>query len=86
MQIVGSFSKISLATPSSDEKSSCLKKCVPLDSRYGDKSPRSVPARVFAVLWILIGITTFSLVTAMLSSELTKASALPVPQIEGSYH
>ena len=51
---------------------------------YGDKSPKSVPARVFAVVWVLIGITTFSMVTAMLSSELTKANSLPPPEVVGA--
>ena len=51
---------------------------------YGDKSPKSFPARLLAVVWILIGITCFSMVTAMLSSELTKANSLPPPEVEGA--
>ena len=41
--------------------------------RYGDKSPRSVVARVFAIIWIAIGITMFSMYTASLTSALTNA-------------
>eukprot|EP00111_Clytia_hemisphaerica_P003707 TCONS_00010636-protein len=40
---------------------------------YGDKSPRSVVARVFAIVWIAIGITMFSMYTASLTSALTNA-------------
>ena len=42
--------------------------------RYGDKSPKSYIARIFAVLWILLGITIFSMVTASLTNILHRAS------------
>ena len=42
---------------------------------YGDKIPRSGLARLFSIVWILIGITTFSLITAMLSSELNEMNS-----------
>ena len=51
---------------------------------YGDKVPKSILARLFSVIWIVIGITTFSLVTAMLSSEITAANSSPPPVMEGS--
>ena len=51
---------------------------------YGDKVPKSVPARLFSIAWIFIGITTFSLVTAMLSSEIIEANSLPPPTMTGS--
>ena len=41
---------------------------------YGDKTPISVPARVISMLWIFLGITIFSLVHAMLSSEVNEAT------------
>ncbi len=52
---------------------------------YGDISPKSVPARLFAVIWIMIGITTFSLITATLSSGLTIANSPPSPTIAGAH-
>jgi len=43
---------------------------------YGDKTPRSIQGRLFAVLWITIGVAASSILTASLSSSLTSA-ALP---------
>ena len=37
---------------------------------YGDKSPKTYPGRIFAVFWILIGITMFSVFTATLTAEI----------------
>ena len=39
--------------------------------RYGDKTPKSVLARLFAVMWILIGVTVCSVMTATLTDALT---------------
>ena len=47
---------------------------------YGDKSPRSYLARIFAISWILLGITIFSMFTASLTTILQSAS-LEVPPI-----
>lgn len=38
---------------------------------YGDKTPKSTLARSFALLWILIGVTVCSVMTASLTSALT---------------
>ncbi|KAJ7336664.1 hypothetical protein OS493_011885 [Desmophyllum pertusum] len=38
---------------------------------YGDKTPKSISGRLFAVVWIMIGITVCSILTATLSSALT---------------
>lgn len=51
---------------------------------YGDKVPKSVSARLFSIAWIFIGITTFSLITAMLSAEITQANSPPPPSMEGT--
>jgi hypothetical protein len=40
---------------------------------YGDRSPKSVSARIFAIFWIFLGITIFSMYTASLTSALTSA-------------
>ena len=42
---------------------------------YGDKIPKSVAARLFSIVWIFVGITNFSIVTAMLTSEIFKVSS-----------
>lgn len=41
---------------------------------YGDRCPRSVGGRLFAVLWILVGICVISIFTASLTSTLTTLS------------
>lgn len=51
---------------------------------YGDKTPKSIPGRLLTIVWIFIGITTFSMVTAMLSSEITKANTVSPPTISGA--
>ena len=42
---------------------------------YGDKTPKSIPGRIFSIIWIITGITTFSFVTAVLSSEIHAVSS-----------
>ena len=48
---------------------------------YGDKVPKSFFARVFSVIWIIVGIICFSLVTAILTSEITAANSPHPPSI-----
>ena len=38
--------------------------------RYGDKSPKGLLARIFAAVWMLVGITIISIYTATLTSAL----------------
>ena len=40
-------------------------------SRYGDRAPKSIPARIFGLLWMFAGIVLMSLFTAALSASLT---------------
>uniref|UniRef100_A0A7M5WT19 Potassium channel domain-containing protein n=2 Tax=Clytia hemisphaerica TaxID=252671 RepID=A0A7M5WT19_9CNID len=42
---------------------------------YGDKTPKSIPARLIAVVWILFGITLFNMYTASLTSIVTTTMA-----------
>lgn len=49
---------------------------------YGDKAPKTIAARFFSIIWIVVGITTFSLVTAMLTSEISAANSLPPPTMK----
>lgn len=51
---------------------------------YGDKSPRSWPARIFSIFWILIGITICSMFTASLTTEITSAMTPKIPEIQGN--
>ena len=38
---------------------------------YGDTAPRSVPARVYSIFWMLLGMVAFSILTANITSSLT---------------
>jgi len=42
---------------------------------YGDRAPKSIIARLFAIFWILAGITIFSMYTATLTSALSSQVA-----------
>ena len=46
--------------------------CISLN-RYGDKTPVSIAGRIFAVLWILVGITIFNMFTATIVNAMDKA-------------
>ncbi|XP_068712179.1 potassium voltage-gated channel subfamily B member 1-like [Montipora foliosa] len=41
---------------------------------YGDKTPKTLMARMFSVIWIMIGITLCSMLTATLSSAFTNVT------------
>ena len=43
---------------------------------YGDKSPKSPPGRLFAMLWILIGLTVVSIYIAVLTTEIMNRGPL----------
>ena len=47
-----------------------------LDVRYGDRTPKSAPARLFGILWILTGLIFCSFFTATFTSALTSSSML----------
>ena len=51
---------------------------------YGDKTPKSIPARLFSVLWIFIGIAIFGIVTALITNEMMNANSPPPPRVEGA--
>ena len=48
---------------------------------YGDKNVRSVPGKVFAVLWILLGIVGFGLLTGELTSHILKLRSKQVDEM-----
>lgn len=37
---------------------------------YGDTAPKSIPARLYSVLWMLLGMVAFSVLTANFTSSL----------------
>ncbi|XP_028415896.1 uncharacterized protein LOC114539464 [Dendronephthya gigantea] len=39
---------------------------------YGDTAPRSVPARLYSILWMIIGMIAFSVLTANITSSLSQ--------------
>lgn len=40
-------------------------------NRYGDRCPQSVPAKLFAIVWFLVGLVIFALFLGTLTSLLT---------------
>ena len=42
--------------------------------RYGDKAPKSVVARIFSIIWILLGLIITAIFMANITSALTAAS------------
>ena len=50
---------------------------------YGDKAPQSWPARVVAVLWILMGITMCAMFTASLTTAILSAITPKPPEMHG---
>ena len=46
-------------------------------NRYGDKSPRSLLARIYAAVWMIFGMVTLSTFTADVSSGLTAKEMMP---------
>lgn len=51
--------------------------------RYGDRSPKSILARIFCIFWILCGIILVSLFTGLVTAALS-ISATPVYNIPGA--
>ena len=43
----------------------------PLLYRYGDRCPQSIPARIFAMAWFLVGLTVFAICMGSLTAFLT---------------
>ena len=52
---------------------------------YGDKTPKSHAGRLFAIVWILIGITICSIFTASLTTEVINAHNLPDADLNGKF-
>ena len=51
---------------------------------YGDKTPKSLIARIYSVVWILIGITVFSLLTAIVTTGMQNVIFPKPAEIRGS--
>ena len=50
---------------------------------YGDKTPRTIGARLWSVIWIMIGIIGFGILTGQLTGEIVKANSPPDPTMKG---
>lgn len=51
---------------------------------YGDKTPKTIGARLFCVAWILVGLTTFSMLTGKLTFEISRANSPLPPEVQGA--
>ena len=52
-------------------------------SRYGDLTPKGIAARLHAIVWILVGIVNFGILTGALTTALTSASVYDDTRIYG---
>ena len=52
--------------------------------RYGDRSPKAIPARVFAIVWILIGLVIISITTGVIATSLTAITLSTDLQLYGA--
>ena len=53
-------------------------------SRYGDKAPKSIVARIFSIFWILLGLIIMAIFMANITSALTALSLqLEPPDLAG---
>ena len=53
----------------------------PIYYRYGDISPRSVPGRIVAMIWTLIGLVLVGILTGALTSTITTLTIPPAPKL-----
>jgi len=44
--------------------------CASFCFSYGDTAPKSIPARLYSILWMLLGMVAFSVLTANFTSSL----------------
>ena len=51
---------------------------------YGDKTTKSIPAKLFAVIWSSIGMIVCGILTGELTGEIIKANSPPPPDIRGN--
>ena len=51
---------------------------------YGDKIVNSLSARLFSVIWILVGIIMFGLLTSLITTELINAMQPPDYSMRGN--
>ena len=49
---------------------------------YGDKTPKSIAARLFSVIWILTGIIIFGIITGELTQRIIQANSPPPPDMK----
>ena len=47
--------------------------CLILSFRYGDKTPKSILARAFGILWITVGVSLSGIFTASLITGMTQS-------------
>lgn len=50
---------------------------------YGDRSPKTIPGRLYAVSWVLIGITIFSILTGELTNQISDIQSEPSQDLLG---
>ena len=54
-------------------------------SRYGDKTARTLPGRIFAVVWVLMGLVIGSLLIGSIATAFTSTSSPPKDSVKMLY-
>lgn len=49
---------------------------------YGDKTPRTIAGRLFAIIWVLIGITLFNMLTGVCTTAIESSQEPPEPSMK----
>ena len=49
----------------------------------GDKAPKSPVGRIFSIIWIVIGIVGFGMITGGITGEIVEANAPPPKKMDG---
>lgn len=51
---------------------------------YGDKTPKTVAARLFSIIWVFVGVISIGILTASLTKEILKIDAPDIPDMRGA--
>ena len=52
--------------------------------RYGDRSPVTIPGRIFAIIWVLMGLVIISIVTGGIVTSITSVLVVQEDKIYGA--
>ena len=54
------------------------------DFRYGDRSPVTIPGRIFAIIWVLMGLVIISIVTGGIVTSISSVLVIQEDKLYGA--